>query len=153
MAAKIVVIVENQNARVFPCALAEEICGRQSADASADDDEVVILAGTYRISERIRAFAVPQAMGKGECSVVIAAHSHARRRVVVRRFFRSELIEGGRGKQGLRPNASSDESSSDADGHAVQEIPARDFAIHAQIFVFFLFEHCWSPAALHNRRL
>ena len=108
MAAEVVVIIENQNPRVFPCALAEEIGGCQPADPAADDYEVVALAGICRIAEGIRALAVAQAMGKGECSVMIAAHSHARGRVIIRRFFWSEFIESGRGNQGLCSHPASD---------------------------------------------
>src|SRR4029077_40416 len=151
--AKIVVIVENQNSRVFPRALAEKISGRQSADASADDHEVVTLAGICRIAEGIRAFAVAQSMGKRECSVVIAAHSLTRRRIIVRRFFRSAFVDSCRCEQRLSPNPSTDKRSSYADGHAVQKIPARDFAAHPQIFFFFLCAHRWSPITLRSRRL
>ena len=146
-------IVENQNPRVFPCALAEEIGGCQSADPAADDYEVVALVGICRIAEGIRALAVAQAMGKGECSVVIAAHSLARRRIIVRRFFRGEFIEGGRRKQGFFSNPSSYKRSANADGHAIQKITPGDFAVHTQIFIFFLFAHPWPSSAIHSRRL
>ena len=141
VAAKIVVIVENQNACVFPRALAEEIGGCQPADASANDDEVVTLIGIYRLSEGVRTFAVPQAMGKSKCSVVIAAHAHARGRVIVRRLFRSKFVEGCRREQRVCSNPPADQGSADTNGHAIQKIPARDFASHPEVFFLFLFTH------------
>src|SRR5260370_41153189 len=84
MSAEIVVIVENENARVFPCALAEEVSRCQSTNASADDYEVVALTSIYRLSKRIRAFAIPQAMRKCKCAVMISTHPLARWRIIMR---------------------------------------------------------------------
>src|SRR5260370_35678849 len=97
MAAKIVVIVENQNARVFPCALAEEISSCQSADASADDYQVIFLAGICRFSKGIRAFAVSQPMRDRDCSVMIAATSLPRRRLIIRPSFRRDVVRAACG--------------------------------------------------------
>jgi len=84
MAAEIVMIVQDENARTFPCASAKEISGRETAEAAADNDEVIVLAGGGRIAERIRAFAVAQTVGEGEGAIVISAHAQLRGRIVVR---------------------------------------------------------------------
>jgi hypothetical protein len=44
VAAKVVVVVEDQDARVRAGALAIEVCGGEAADASSYDDEVVSFA-------------------------------------------------------------------------------------------------------------
>jgi hypothetical protein len=70
MAPEIVVIVQDENARVFARAFAIEIGGREPADSH--NDEVLFLAGVGGIAERVRTFAVAQAVGKGEASIVIS---------------------------------------------------------------------------------
>ncbi len=153
VAAKIIVIVEDQNPRALPGALAEKIGGCQSANASANDRKIVFLARAHSIPEGIRAFAVPQAMRKRECSVVITAYSRARGRIIIRRLFRSKLIEGSCGKHGLRGHASTDQRSANANGHAIQKIPARYFPAHPQIFVCFLLAHRGPLSRCCSRRL
>src|SRR5258708_5871865 len=92
-------------------------------------------------------------MGKRECSVMIAAHSQARGRVIAWLFFWSELIESGSSEQCLRTEPSAYKRATDADSHSIQKIPACDCATHAQVFFFFLFTHPWSPGKLHGRRV
>jgi len=84
---------------------------------------------------------------------MIAAHSLARGGIIIRCFFRCKFIEGGRRKQGLFPKPYSDKRSTHADRNPVQKITPGDFAVHTQIFVFFLFVHPWSSSAIHSRRL
>src|SRR4029077_2687033 len=87
----------------------------------------------------------PQTVGKPESSVMVSADAHARRRVVISGFLRSELIEGRRCQQSVCSDPSPDQRSANTNGHAIQKIPARDLAAHPQLFVFYLLTHRWSP--------
>src|SRR5579864_4652868 len=44
VSSKVIVVIENENARLFPCSLAVKVRRSQPADATANDDEVVDLA-------------------------------------------------------------------------------------------------------------
>jgi hypothetical protein len=97
MTTEIVVIVQDENASVFVRAFAIEIGGREPADSAAHNDEVMFLASVGRIAERVRIFAVAQAVGKGEASIVISAQGHFCGWVIIRHFFWRELIESTSG--------------------------------------------------------
>src|SRR6266481_2019751 len=51
VSAEVIVIVEDQNANIFSCALAKKISGRQPADTSANNHDVVALPRIYWLSE------------------------------------------------------------------------------------------------------
>ncbi len=79
MTAEVVVIVEHEHTAARRAGT-EEMSGRQSADAGADDDEIERLAGVGdRSCQRAR---IAQGMGCFECTRVTAAHAQTRRRVV-----------------------------------------------------------------------
>src|SRR5258706_4631619 len=79
--AEIVVIVENEDAalRVGLCTV--EVRGGKAAQARADDDQVVFLAG---VRGRGRWFAVAQCMGVLEGAGVIAAQAGEERGIVAK---------------------------------------------------------------------
>ena len=87
MSAEVVVVVEDQNARVFAGRLAVEVRRGQTADAAADDDQVVSLAGILGLAGRVPECAVAQAVSRIERSGMAAAKSGERRRIVVGRLF------------------------------------------------------------------
>jgi hypothetical protein len=146
VAAEIVVIVEDEDAALrLACAI--KVSGGEAADARADDDQVVFLAG---IGGGGPLFAVAQSMSilKGTC--VAAAHSGQQGRVVAEGVLgggghggggrggacRSGGVRGHRREQGCRDGGG-------PQGDAVQEIAPGDGFIHAEmavarpIWVFF----------------
>ncbi len=95
VAAEIVVIVEDEDAALrLACAI--EVGGGEAADAGADDDQVVFLAG---IGGGGPGFAVAQSMSILEGTGVAAAHAGEQRRVV------AEGVLGGGGQRGGRGSA------------------------------------------------
>jgi hypothetical protein len=128
--AEVVVIVEDEDPRVLSGLLSVKVCGGQTADAAANNDEIIILPGVNGVSEGTCAFAVAQAMSKGERTVMIPADAHLRRRIVVRGFFRSKFIEGAGGQQSIRCDIAADKRSPDTHGNAVQEIAPGNFPVH-----------------------
>src|SRR5579884_4167504 len=47
MPAEIVVVIQDQNARTFPCMLAEKVSGSQPTDASSNHNQVIFFLGVY----------------------------------------------------------------------------------------------------------
>src|SRR5258706_16351840 len=78
-----------------------------------------------------------------ERTVVIAAHPGQRRRIIARRFFRSRFLRNESGKKRI-----SGQQPAGADRHAVQKIPSRDGAMHAQLLVSLRLTHAKNPLAL-----
>jgi hypothetical protein len=87
VAAKIIVVVQNQNLRRFARALSKRVSGRQSANASANHYQVIRLARVFRLSKVTRGFAIAQFVCERKRTVVIPPNSHLRRGIVVRRLF------------------------------------------------------------------
>ena len=102
VAAEIVVIVEDQDLRVGPDRLPEEIRGGEAAHPAADDDEVVAFPGVLGCSPGLR---VPQRVSDLERTRVAAAHSRSRRRVVVWSLSHGRLLKlaGGRPRRAAPP--------------------------------------------------
>jgi hypothetical protein len=67
VAADIVVIIENENARLRPPG-AIKMCGRKATDATADDDQIVSLAGRDRGAGLRRQIAVAQRVRRFEAA-------------------------------------------------------------------------------------
>jgi len=107
MSTEIVVIVQDENASVFARAFAIEIGGREPADSR--NDEVLFLAGVGRIAESARTFAVAQAVGKGEASIVISRPNFCG--CVIKRFFWRELIERAGCEKRFRSHLACEERS------------------------------------------
>src|SRR5882724_5440309 len=86
--AEIVVIVQNEDAAMCLGSCAVEVGGGKTAQARADDDQVVFLAGVQR---RRPALAVAQSVGVLERAGVIAAQTGEERGVVAK-----GVLGGGR---------------------------------------------------------
>src|SRR5262245_2078380 len=110
MAAEIIVVVEDEDARGRPGGAAIEGGGRQSADARADDDEVVTLLDRQPVEGETLAFARLRVRGL-ERARVLSAQSGERGRIAqrLRRDLRRRREAGG-----------------DGQGHAIEEVAARN---------------------------
>ena len=130
MAAEVVVVVENQDpggghsrpVKVRRC---------ESADASADNDEIVGLSGVGRRRRAGEEPAVAQRVRHLVGAVVAAAHAGQRRRIVpgiVLRELGGRLrIEAGQPRTG--------DKTAHADREPVQKVASRDRAVHAELAV------------------
>lgn len=124
--AKIVMVVQNEDAGPRPRVLAIEMSGSQPADSATHDHQVV---GFPRLCHRpvgIPGLSVPEAMGVGEAAFVIPTQSRASGRVIVRGLFRPKLAV----RQRAKPWPVGQQTTH-ADRNPVQKIPARDLAMHA----------------------
>ena len=93
VSAEIVVIVEDQDARIAAGALQEVIRRAQAADAAAGDHQIVGLVGV-RHRGQIHVAAVAKLMRHFKRSGMVAPHSGQRRRIVIRRLLRREFLRG-----------------------------------------------------------
>ncbi len=89
VAAEIIIGVENQYARLRPL-LTIEMRARESADAAADDDQIMVFGD--RCAAEFERLAVAQPVRRFERSDVTAAQAAARRRVYVDRRRRRARI-------------------------------------------------------------
>src|SRR5271170_7132852 len=91
MSAEVVMIVEDENARLLSRRLAVEMSRRQTTDAAADHDQVVTLARVFGLAGRVPECTVTQIVGRVEGSGMAATKSGERRWIVVRRLLASRL--------------------------------------------------------------
>src|SRR5262249_4401106 len=110
VAAEIVLVVEDQDARRRPGSAAVEGGGSQAADARADDDEVVALLDRQPVEGEVLAFPRLRVCGL-ERARVLSAQSGERRRIAqgLRRDLRRRGEAGGNGQ-----------------GYAVEKVAARN---------------------------
>ena len=123
--AKVVVVVEEQDASFGAHLLAVEPCGRQAADAGADDDQVVVLIELPVLG---RLVPVPgKGVGHLEGTGVAAPHPGQCRRIV----DRGCSFRGGRLRADLCDKlARRHQARASADGDTVQEVTACDAQGH-----------------------
>src|SRR5579871_2332833 len=121
MPTEIVVVVENQDARFLACCFAIEVRRGESADPSADNDQIVALTGINRRARRIPESAVPQCVRRIKRSWMTAAHSSQDRRIIGRRFFRLRIFAEQTPRHQCRTRRHR---------NAVQEVAAADLAVH-----------------------
>ncbi len=110
-------------------AAAVEMGGGEAADAAADDDQIVDLAGVFGLAGVLEELAVAEAVGGFKGTLVAAAHAGEGGGVVAGRLFG---IGGGieaEEKFGRR------ERRSGGEGGAIQKIAAVDAARHSQFAV------------------
>jgi hypothetical protein len=120
---KIIVIIQDQNARFRSRALAVEIRSSKAAESRADNNQIV----GVRVVLGIRpAFAVAQTVRHFPGTVVAAAHPGLCRRVV-RRSRQPKRIGPPRFRRSQR--------SADSQRESIQKIAARDAAMHPQFAV------------------
>src|SRR5262245_14475945 len=72
--AEVVVVVENEDLRVFRDLLTVEVCGRKTADTATHNNQIVVLRGIFWVSINVPGFAIAQPVRVAEASVVIATH-------------------------------------------------------------------------------
>ncbi len=84
MPAKIVVVVQNEDAGLVARALTVEVRGGQSTDSTSNDDQVVGFTGAHRITFGVPGFSIPKSMGEGVSPIMVAPHAGQGWRVVVR---------------------------------------------------------------------
>src|SRR4029077_19550505 len=119
VSAEIVVVIENQDSCVLAGLFSEEVCGREPADAAADHDEVIGLAGVCHIAEAVGAFAVAQAVCVGKRAIMIAAYSLERGWIVIGGVLWGEFVKHGCGKQLLPAEGAGDQGCACSDGDTV----------------------------------
>ena len=113
MAAEIIVVVQDQHARLRP-RRAIEMRRRQAADAAADHDQLVARRLVRRLVGGGPERAVPQAVRGFERAGMAAAQAVQKGRVRGWRFGHRGVVRGARAQQ----------------RHATQEIPPRDGPVH-----------------------
>ena len=130
MSAEVVVVVKDQDSGIVPGALAIKMRRGKSADACADHDQVISLAGRFGIGRGRLKFVVTKFVREGEGAIMVSPHPHQRRGIVVRSFLGRECRRiQCTGQVRRRQNAAH------ADGDAVEEIAACNRATHAQFAV------------------
>ncbi len=100
--ADIVVVVEDQNARGLVSG-AVEVRRREPADAAADDDQIVILAGRGDRAGLRPEVGVAQRVGGLETARMIAAQSGQRRRIISGGILRASSARAAVTKSGNNP--------------------------------------------------
>ena len=130
MAAEIVMIVENENPGIFPGELAEEIRGGQPANPAAHHDQIVVFIISSRFGPLL---AVAQVMCHFKRSGMAAAQSRLCRRIVARILFRRERRI--RNSKCVEPRTCRYQRSTHRNAHAIEEVPPRDTAPHAQLTI------------------
>src|SRR5450432_3004211 len=88
VAAKVVVVLEDQDAHGLSGALAEEVCGRQAANSSADHDQVVHLARVDGLACPLPERVVAKAVCDLKRSSVTSTQADGNRRIVTRTILR-----------------------------------------------------------------
>ena len=96
--AKIVVVFENEDAGITVFG-AIEMRGRQAADATANDDQIVMFAGRIDIACLERETAVAQAVCRFKRARVAAAEPGERRRIITGGILRR--LVGGKGRRDI----------------------------------------------------
>ena len=122
VAAEVVVVIEQQDAGLGT-GRAEVMGGRQAADAGADHHQVVLLTGDLRRGRGFPEGAVLHGVEDLERAGVRSAQAGQCRRIRIG----LALGEQGREVRRQRPRC----GGADANGHAVQEVTARDRGAHA----------------------
>ena len=138
VSAEVVVIVEDEDARLVAGLLAIEIGRRQSADAASDDDEVVALGGFGRLGGGVPESVIAQRVCILVRRVVTAAQSGESGGIVTGTggIFGREVVE--RGEQG---RVRGEQRAPDTEADAVQEVATRDVAVHAEVTVVAAMAH------------
>ena len=112
--------------------LAIEIGGSQSADASAHNHQIILSPVLCGLPDGVPGIAVAQLVRVGVAAIVVAAHAHKRGRIIAGCFFGIEgrVVEGERG--------AGNHAAADGQRDAVEEVAARDVAVHAEVLVGWL---------------
>src|SRR5262249_23687748 len=133
VAAEVVVVVEDEDAGAGTGAGTVEVRCGQTADAAADDDEIVRFAGVDRLARRGPEPAVANCGRDMDRSVVAAAQARQRRRVVAGAVLGELGADSVRWDETAKPGGP--DQPADADGDTVQEIAPGYRPIHAEVAV------------------
>ena len=124
MAAEIIMIVEDQDARPRPHRLAIIMRRRQTGEAAADDDQIISLAHVLGVAQFQRAIA--QGVRRFIGTIMAAAQAGARRRI--RFVLRHQPRHGGAGGHASPHRANRHR-------HAADKVPPRDRPVHAELAI------------------
>src|SRR5271157_2377251 len=135
VSSEVVVIVEDEDARLVAGLPAIEVGSGQSADAASHDDEVVGFGGVGELRGRVPEGVIAQSVRVLVGRVVAAAESGESGGIVAgtRWVFRRKVVERG------------EQRASDAETDAIQEVAPRDVASHAQFAVVVVAAHFSLP--------
>ncbi len=125
VAAEVVVIVEDQDAGVWP-RRPVEMRRRQAAEAGADNDQVIALAAVLRGAGALPEIPVAQGVGGLETARVAAAQSGQGGRIIAGPVLRPDLSRLGQGGAETRG------AGADGDRDPIQEITPIDRPIQAK---------------------
>ena len=146
VAAKIVVVVQDENALVGSQGGAVEMRGRESGDAAAYDHQVVFFANLAVGHRKLRVLTAADVIELGDRGGIVAAQSGACRRIVAGLLGGLRLRVGG---------VQSGGDTGDSDRNAIQEIAACDRPVHAKVTMLFGSAHIPASTAfsssLHER--
>ena len=131
MAAEIIVIVENEDARVFALLLAVEIGRRQAADASTHHNEVIRVARFANRPRLVPKILVANGMHDFERTIMLATQARQRRGIIC---FSSLRI-------------SAECQASNRQCRAIEKVASRNGAVHAKAFVIGVHAVVLSQAA------
>src|SRR4051794_12150302 len=87
MAAKVIVIVEDEDPSAVANGFAIEVSGGKSADSASDDDQIVRLTRVFGFSGRVPERAVAESVGGVERAGMAAAHAGEGWRIVSGRIL------------------------------------------------------------------
>ncbi len=128
MTAEIIVIVENEDARLGPC-LEVEISRGKAAYAAAHHHQIEFLTAVVKRGGAVPEISVAQFMRRFEGTGMAAPHTQPRGWIITRRALRQRLGACRRGQFRGKP------ARQGGDGRALQEIAPGDGAALAELFV------------------
>ena len=129
VATDVVVIVENENARLRPLRPVE-MRRRKPADAAADNDQVIVFAGRRHRTGAPPEVAVAQRMRGLETAWMIAPQPGQRRWIIVRRILCGGLC-GRRGDEARQRRAG--RSAANGERNAVEKVPSCNRGVHRAV--------------------
>src|SRR5208282_187844 len=143
VSAEIIVVVEDENLGLLSCKLAVEVCCGQTADAGADNDQIIRLTVVEGFGP-IFVIAVAQFVRNFPGTIVTAAKAGFSRRVIAGIFLRSERRSWE--AEGLQPcGICRHQGRSDGHADSIQEIATGNLAPHAQFTIFIPAPHSLLP--------
>ncbi len=154
MAAEIVVVVENQNARLVSHLLAIKIRRGQAADAAAHDDQVERL---FVFCGLVPLLPVTQGVSRFPRAVVAAAHASLCGWIIAGLLFWS-ILGLGRVEHFAKNRTRGYQRRSNGNANPIQKISPSDAALHSQLSISFPVAHaclryeCGRPCSKQQRK-